>query len=68
MGGTAAYRPRLADGYLAELLGEWPAVMITGARATGNTTTARQFVDQIDRFDEPGVAAAYRADPDAALC
>ena len=67
MSGTAAYRPRLADGYLAELLGEWPAVMITGARATGKTTTARQLVDQIDRLDEPGVATAYRADPDAAL-
>ena len=41
--------------------------MINGARATGKTTTATQFAAQIERLDQPGVAAAYRADPDAAL-
>lgn len=64
---VADYRPRLADGYLAELLAGFPAVMITGARATGKTTTAAQRVAHIDRLDQPGTAAAYRADPDAAL-
>ncbi|HLG66363.1 MAG TPA: AAA family ATPase [Acidimicrobiales bacterium] len=66
-GSTAHYRSRLADEILAELCRDFPAVMITGARATGKTTTAAQHVAQVVRLDEPGVAAAYRADPDAAL-
>jgi len=41
--------------------------MITGARATGKTTTAATHVVQVDRLDQPGTAALYRADPDAAL-
>lgn len=61
------YRPRLADVYLRDLLTAFPAVMVTGARATGKTTTATRHVEQIDRLDQPGVAAIYRADPDAAL-
>lgn len=61
------YRPRLADAYLSELMEEFPAVLITGARATGKTTTAAQRVAQVDRLDAPGGAATYRADPDAAL-
>jgi predicted AAA+ superfamily ATPase len=66
---TAAttYRPRLADAYLDNLLGDCPAVLITGARATGKTTTAAQRVAQVERLDQPGTASAYRADPDAAL-
>lgn len=66
-GGGAGYRPRLVDGYLAELCADFPAVMVTGARASGKTTTAAQHVEQVVRLDEPGTAAAYRADPDAAL-
>lgn len=45
----------------------FPAVMITGPRAAGKTTTAAQTVAQVNRLDEPGMAALYRADPDAAL-
>lgn len=41
--------------------------MITGARATGKTTTARQRAVDVARLDLPGTAAAFRADPDAAL-
>lgn len=61
------YRPRLADAYLHDLVATFPAVMVTGARATGKTTTALREAQQIDRLDQPGVAAIYRADPDAAL-
>ena len=57
----------MADRYLAELCADFPAVMITGPRAAGKTTTAAQQVEQIVALDQPGVAAAYRADPDAAL-
>src|SRR5579863_416975 len=63
----SSYRPRMADLYLAALFADFPAVMITGARAVGKTTTATQHVEQIVRLDQPGVAVAYRADPDAAL-
>lgn len=65
--GDPSYRRRLADHYLSALLADFPAVLLTGARATGKTTTALQRVSQADRLDVPGVAAAYRADPDAAL-
>lgn len=61
------YRPRLADDHLAGLLAELPAVMVTGPRATGKTTTAARHAEHVARLDEPGVAASYRADPDAAL-
>lgn len=67
MSDANAYRPRMADTHLAELLAEFPAVMITGPRGTGKTTTAAQQVAKIARLDVPGVAATYRADPDAAL-
>jgi predicted AAA+ superfamily ATPase len=67
MSGATPYQPRLADSYLGELFAEFPAVMITGARATGKTSTAAQVAEQTVRLDEPGPAAAFRADPDAAL-
>jgi uncharacterized protein len=43
------------------------AVMITGPRAVGKTTTAARLVAQVDRLDIPDVATSYRLDPDAAL-
>jgi predicted AAA+ superfamily ATPase len=67
MTGPDPYRPRLADAHVADLLAEFPAVMINGARATGKTTTARQHASEVLALDVPGVAAAMRADPDAAL-
>jgi uncharacterized protein len=67
MDAPSDYRPRLADRHLGDLLAEFPAVMINGARATGKTTTARQHVSEVLSLDIPGVAAAMAADPDAAL-
>lgn len=61
------YQRRLADAYVSDLLAEFPAVMITGARATGKTSTAMQHCIHVERLDQPGVAAMFRADPDAAL-
>ncbi|MGI8984154.1 MAG: ATP-binding protein [Acidimicrobiales bacterium] len=66
-GGPPTYRRRLADEHLHELLAAFPAVMVTGPRACGKTTTAARHVAHVDRLDQPGVAAIYRADPDAAL-
>ena len=41
--------------------------MITGPRAAGKTTTARRHAATIVRLDREAEAAAFRADPDAAL-
>jgi hypothetical protein len=57
----------MADTHLASLIQTFPAVLINGPRATGKTTTARQFVSSEVRLDQPAQAAAFRADPDAAL-
>ena len=62
-----SYRPRLADARLADLLRDFPAVMITGPRAVGKTSTASRQVADVVRLDRPAEAAAFRADPDAAL-
>ena len=61
------YKPRLIDKKLENLTTNFPAVMINGARAIGKTTTAKQNVMEIAQLDIPGIASAFRADPDAAL-
>ncbi|MGH3875099.1 MAG: hypothetical protein ACRDSR_26980 [Pseudonocardiaceae bacterium] len=65
--GAAVYIPRLADVRLSALLEELPAVIVTGPRAAGKTTSARRLAAEVLRLDQPSVAAAVRADPDAAL-
>ncbi len=62
-----AYRKRAADRLIGELLEEVPALLIVGPRATGKTTTATRHAATTIRLDRPGEAAAFRADPDAAL-
>lgn len=42
-------------------------MLVTGPRATGKTTTARRHAASVVRLDRPAEAAAFRADPDAAL-
>ncbi len=63
----ARYIPRLVDGLLSELLAELPAVLVVGPRAAGKTTTVARHVASLVRLDRPAEAAAFRADPDAAL-
>jgi uncharacterized protein len=62
-----AYRPRLVDGLIADLLSELPALLVVGPRATGKTTTAARHARTIVRLDQPAEAVAFAADPDAAL-
>lgn len=64
---VAEYRKRAVEGVLGGLLGELPALLIVGPRATGKTTTASRYAATVVRLDRPGEAAAFRADPDAAL-
>lgn len=61
------YLGRLLDRQLSALFRELPAVMVTGPRAAGKTTTAGRLARTVIRLDQPGQAAAFRADPDAAL-
>lgn len=61
------YTPRMLDSLLWELLRELPAVMVTGPRAAGKTTTAARLAASVVRLDHPPEAALFRADPDAAL-
>jgi len=61
------YVPRLIDERLAALFGELSALMLTGPRATGKTTTARRHAKTVVRLDREAEAAAFRADPDSAL-
>jgi predicted AAA+ superfamily ATPase len=62
-----AYAPRLVDGRLREYVAAFPAVLITGPRATGKTTTGSRVAAEVVRLDRQAQAAAFEADPDAAL-
>ena len=61
------YQDRLVDGLVTELLRELPAILVVGPRAVGKTTTALRFAGSVVRLDREAEAAAFRADPDAAL-
>ena len=61
------YLNRLLDPWLTEVLKAAPAVMITGARASGKTTTAMRLATSVVRLDKPSEAYPFEADPDAAL-
>lgn len=59
--------PRLADGEVQAAIGAHPAVLITGPRACGKTTTATAEAASVVRLDVESDAALFRIDPDAAL-
>jgi len=61
------YLLRLVDDLVTDLVATVPAIMITGPRTSGKTTTAARHVVDIARLDRPAEAEAFRADPDAAL-
>jgi predicted AAA+ superfamily ATPase len=63
----AKYLERAVEPLLVQLLREVPALLVVGPRATGKTTTASRHAADIVRLDQPAQAAAFQADPDAAL-
>lgn len=64
---TPEYRLRLVDAVLDELLTQLPAILVVGPRAAGKTTTVARRAATIVRLDRRAEAAAFSADPDAAL-
>ncbi|MDE0268163.1 MAG: DUF4143 domain-containing protein [Acidimicrobiaceae bacterium] len=58
-----AYRPRVVDRDLAELLSVLPAVSIEGPRAAGKTRTACEHADTVYNLDDPDVLREVSADP-----
>jgi predicted AAA+ superfamily ATPase len=67
MAATPEYRLRLVDPLLDELLEQVSAVMITGPRASGKTTMATRRAATVVQLGAEAQAAAFAADPDAAL-
>ena len=63
----ARYLERLVDPWIAEVLSSAPAVLITGARASGKTTTARRHAVSVVSLDNEREAFPFEADPDAAI-
>ncbi len=64
---SRSYLPRLVDARLDELFAQLPAVLLVGPRAAGKTTSAERRATTVVRLDSEAQAAAFRADPDAAL-
>lgn len=61
------YQLRLVDQLLDELLAQVSAVMVTGPRASGKTTLASRRAATVVQLNAEAQAAAFAADPDAAL-
>jgi len=61
------YFPRASDGLLEQMVAEHAAVLLVGPRACGKTTSAARIARTVIRLDRPRDAAAFSADPDAAL-
>jgi len=59
--------PEQLDNPVSELFEQLSALLITAPRATGKTTTGRRHAATLVRVDREAEAAAFRANPDAAL-
>lgn len=64
---TQEYRRRTVDPLLDEYLRQLPALLVVGPRAAGKSTTLGRRARTTVRLDREADAAAFRADPDAAL-
>ncbi|MDR0990198.1 MAG: DUF4143 domain-containing protein [Propionibacteriaceae bacterium] len=64
---STTYIARFADQMLDALMPELPAIMLTGPRGCGKTTTAVRRAASTLRLDRPEQAEAFRTAPDAIL-
>ncbi len=64
---VTSYFARLADKTLRTFLTDHPAVLLTGPRASGKTTTAERLAGSVVQLGTPVEAEVVRADPDIAL-
>lgn len=64
---TDDYVKRHADAVVVDLLGGFPALLITGPRGCGKTTTAAQHAASIIRLDDHAQASAFSTYPDGFL-
>jgi uncharacterized protein len=67
MASLTKYKPRLVDAYLDELLEQLSGLLVVGPRTTGKTTTMGRRAATRIQLDIEAEAAAFRADPIAAL-
>ncbi|MDR2373745.1 MAG: DUF4143 domain-containing protein [Bifidobacteriaceae bacterium] len=65
--GASDYIARHVDLALDALFGELPAIMLTGPRGSGKTTTARRRAASDIDLGVPDLARAFEAAPDAVL-
>lgn len=61
------YIPRLVDSQLARALQAHPAVLVTGARGVGKTTTAQRPASSCAYLDDNATLTVFQDDPEAAL-
>jgi predicted AAA+ superfamily ATPase len=60
---TPAYRPRIVDDELDELMSGLPALVIEGAKGVGKTATASRRAVTVHGLDDPQQRAIAKADP-----
>lgn len=64
----AVHYPRILERLIErELLLEFPALLVVGARGSGKSTSAGRFADTVIDLSVPGPAQAAREDPDGIL-
>lgn len=49
----------MIDGFLSDLVGTFPAVLVNGPRAAGKTASARRVAASMARLDRPAKAAGF---------
>jgi len=64
---VTGYVARHVDAHLDDLLGGLPALMLTGPRGCGKTTTAERRAAAVIRLDDDEQALAFQGDPESML-
>ncbi|MCC7141424.1 MAG: ATP-binding protein [Candidatus Eisenbacteria bacterium] len=67
LGGRVAYRQRVVDDELDDLIQQLPAIALEGARGVGKTSTAERRARTVYRLDDPAHRVVAEADPSLVL-